>query len=301
MTSIAMRVVRFGLRLKGDKRTARSAEAVFAHAAKVQAKGPAQPPSSLYKDAYISSTEVDGVAYWTVAPRANVAARAKASIFYIHGSGYTAPMVSFHWQLVRDLLRRTGAVIHVPQYPMAPDHTIDDVLPTLVELYLRQDENLPRLLMGDSAGGALALAVAQQLAERQLPQPKRLILIAPWLDASLTNPKVAEVDKRDPMLGSVGLKAAAQAWSGSRSIDDPLVSPLHADYAQLAPVDIVVGTADLLHPDAEVLAETAKAKGWPVTVHTYDGGFHVFPALPWLPESKEALSLMADLIKRTPA
>src|SRR3712207_7795789 len=45
------------------------------------------------------------------------------------------------------------------------------------------------LFRSDSAGGGLALGLAQGLEEAGLPQPRRLVLIAPWLDLTLRDRK----------------------------------------------------------------------------------------------------------------
>jgi acetyl esterase/lipase len=42
-------------------------------------------------------------------------------------------------------------------------------------------------LAGDSAGGGLALGLAQTLLGTDSPQPRRLVLISPWLDLALSS------------------------------------------------------------------------------------------------------------------
>ena len=56
------------------------------------------------------------------------------------------------------------------------------------------------VLVGDSAGGGYALALAEALRDRGGPQPDRLVLIAPWVDLTGTAPGTLEAAERDPWL-----------------------------------------------------------------------------------------------------
>src|SRR3712207_7656426 len=56
-------------------------------------------------------------------------------------------------------------------------------------------------LAGDSAGGGLALGLAQTLRDQGLPQPRRLLLVSPWLDLTLGNPDLA-ADRKSTRLNS---------------------------------------------------------------------------------------------------
>jgi acetyl esterase/lipase len=77
------------------------------------------------------------------------------------------------------------------------------------------------LFAGDSAGGGLALAFAQSLATLDLPQPVKLVFFAPWLDITLANPAIPDVERHDPWLSSAGLGVAGRTWAGTTDLDDP--------------------------------------------------------------------------------
>lgn len=67
------------------------------------------------------------------------------------------------------------------------------------------------------------------------------------------------------------------------------------------PIDIINGTRDVLHPDALALGQRARENGWRITVHSFGGGFHVFPAAVFLPESRAALDLTERLLLDAPS
>jgi len=52
------------------------------------------------------------------------------------------------------------------------------------------------IMMGDSAGGGFALALAQKLKNESIDQPAQIILLSPWLDITLTNPDIKEIDRK---------------------------------------------------------------------------------------------------------
>ena len=147
---------------------------------------------------------------------------------YVHGGGYVHPLTPDYWRLVR-ALGRVPAEVVVPVYPLAPDATADDVLPRLLEL-VDDGRDLPTVLMGDSAGGALVLVLARLARDRGIPVAG-VVALSPWLDATLQvrEDEVQSLEVTDPMLAETGLRAAGRAWSGERSVEDPLISPVHLD------------------------------------------------------------------------
>jgi epsilon-lactone hydrolase len=151
-------------------------------------------------------------------------------------------------------------------------------------------------LMGDSAGGGMALAVAQQLRDRG-KQPTRILLIAPWLDVTMTDPRIADVAPHDRLLTVDGLVQCGRLYAGDLDPSDPLVSPINGSVAGLAPIEVFVGTHDMLYIDSLRLAEKAAAEGTQLRLTTKDGMQHVYPELPFLPEASEAQGLIADLVR----
>ncbi|HEV3395142.1 MAG TPA: alpha/beta hydrolase, partial [Xanthobacteraceae bacterium] len=87
-------------------------------------------------------------------------------VLYLHGGAYVLDIISAHWNMVARLVRYTGCLAVVPLYPLAPEHTWQDAFGLVVPLYESLVARLGRenvIVMGDSAGGGMALALAQQL------------------------------------------------------------------------------------------------------------------------------------------
>jgi monoterpene epsilon-lactone hydrolase len=157
----------------------------------------------------------------------------------------------------------------------------------MVERVLASGEDV--VLAGDSAGGGLALAVAETVRDHGGPQPSRLLLISPWVDLTTSTPETLEVTVGDPWLFIGKMRAYAEWWAGSP--DDtgrPEVSPALGDLAGLPPALMFFGTRDSLWPGGKLLAERAAEAGWPLTYVEEPGLIHVYPVLPFLPEARRA-------------
>ena len=95
---------------------------------------------------------------------------------------------------------------------------------------------------------------AAQQAEPQVREGMAgLLLVAPWIDLTMTNPAVDAVERTDPWLTRAGLHPIAQSWAGDLALDDPRVSPLFGDLTDLPPVEVWVGTRDITLPDCREL------------------------------------------------
>ena len=112
-----------------------------------------------------------------------------------------------------------------------------------------------------SGGGGLALAFALELRHQNLPQPERLILLSPWLDVGLSNPRIAEFDAIDPMLSATELRKVGRLWAGLAGGTGWQASPLQGEIKQLAAIELFTSTGDLLNPDAHVLQQKAADSG----------------------------------------
>lgn len=186
------------------------------------------------------------------------------TIFYLHGGSYLAELNESHWKFFQNIIQDTGVTIIVPDYPLAPQYHYTDVFAMIFPLYQEiiqkvEKENL--ILMGDSAGGGMALALLEKVGEESLEQPSQTIVISPWLDVTMENPKIEQVQPNDLMLSQDLLKLAGIAYAGSeKQVKNYLVSPIYGPLEKLENVTIYTGTNDILNPDVHKLVEMAQEK-----------------------------------------
>ena len=216
-------------------------------------------------------------------------ARPTRTVLYLHGGGFVAPIDPFHVRYAARLAAELDAEVLLPDYPLAPEHTWKDSHDALVELAESLLAERPTVIAGDSAGGGIAVAVAQTLRDRGGAQPTHLLLHAPWVDLTTSTPATRWYAKRDPWLRITKLEAYARWWAGSEDdLARPEVSPALADLAGLPPALLFCGTRDLLLPGCRLLARRAEEAGWHLTFVEEPGLIHVYPLLSVIPEARAA-------------
>ena len=182
-------------------------------------------------------------------------------ILYFHGGSYMAEATNNHWKFLEQIAKDTGATIILPDYPLAPKYTYKDVFNMVEPLYkeiIEQTGSENLIIMGDSAGGGLGLALEEKLGEQNIPMPAKTILISPWLDVRLNNPEIEKIEKLDTILNKESLRLAGIAYASNEGMENYLVNPIDGDLSKLQNVTILVGTYDILNPDVKLLQERAK-------------------------------------------
>ncbi|MBX2979163.1 MAG: alpha/beta hydrolase [Flavobacteriales bacterium] len=245
----------------------------------------------------VSVARQEGRRVWTVAPRGRAGSKV---VLYLHGGAYVRNINFFHWLLIGHLVRRTGATVVVPDYPLAPTASHREAHAFVQRTYadlLKQYTPEHIVVMGDSAGGGLALGLAQDLRGQGLPVPARLILIAPWLDVTVSDPVIEALVPLDHMLDVASIRRAGLAYAAGDDPRHPSVSPLFGALHGLPRITLFVGTHDLLLADARALVRQMEAEGHTMDLHEYPGMFHVWVAVTMVPEAKEALSRIAGMVQ----
>lgn len=257
-----------------------------------------EPPKKLYKKIKIKKGEMNGNVYYELQPRQ--AHASDKSIFYVHGGAYVYRISRLHWNFLAKLVDELNCTIILPLYPLAPEHTYQETLTFIRDLYLEKINSMKNpenmIIMGDSAGGGLALVLAQLLKEKQLEQPEQIILISPWLDLSLTNPEIAAIEKNDPFLVRQGLMEAGKMYAGTTDTKHPKVSPLYGNFHGLAVITIFMGTHDILAADARRFVAAAKEQGVSVNYMEAPKMVHIYPIYNF-PESRIALREIVERVK----
>ena len=219
-------------------------------------------------------------------------------IFYCHGGSYIHGFSRFHWRLIRKLMDRTGACVAAPAYRLAPHGTWADAFRLILPCYIRYAKAYPErklILMGDSAGGGLAAALALELDRLGERAPDELILLSPWMDVTINAEEVADFIPEDPWL-TVSHRVCGRSWAGDTDPRDPRVSPAYGPVERFRHVTIFAGTRDLLNPDSVKLFARLDPEGDNELI-VGEGMFHVYPLLP-IPEAEAALDRIAEKITR---
>lgn len=261
-----------------------------------KSKKPYHIPKVIAFENHVSHSITEGMRVYKISARRHATEKI---ILYLHGGAYVAQPEIFHWTFVDKIASNTGATVIVPIYPKAPDHTYTEAFSKVLNVYKKlAAKAAPKdlVIMGDSAGGGFALALAQVLAKKRLPQPGNIILISPWLDVSMTNPVIPLYEDNDKMLSVYGLKRFGLAWVGGADVKNPMVSPVYGELGGLGKITLFIGTHEVLLPDCRKLRDRAAEAGIEMNYYETAHLGHVFPLYPALPEADWAIDIMTEVI-----
>ena len=132
-------------------------------------------------------------------------------------------------------------------------------------------------MLGDSAGGNLALAVTVAARDRHLPRPARVAIISPFADLTFSGPSIDQRRDRDPYVTRALLESMATDYLGESDPADPRCSAVFADFDGLPPLLIQVGENEILYDDATQIHHHALAAGVDVTFESWQHAMHVWP------------------------
>lgn len=276
-------------------------KAVFSDASALRESAESQQPeSALMPDAVrerfdVTDRTVHGHRCYTLRPYHPKNPR---HVLYLHGGAYVHQIEQAHWRFITRLIDTASCTVTVPLYPLAPTYRHTDTLPMVTRAFeetvaTEAPEN--QVVAGDSAGGALSLYLAQRLRSQDRPQPHRIVLISPWLDAQVDDPEIPELDPHDPFLSPVGLREAIRLYAGDLDPRDPRISPLYGELSGLGRITLFIGTRDILLVDARRFRRLAAEHGLSLDYVEYPGMFHGW-ILQSIPEADSATEHLVSLL-----
>lgn len=230
----------------------------------------AKPTKSLKKIANIEKYKIGKNILYKIMPKENI--KSDFNILYFHGGAYSGALTKEHWDFAERIFKDTGANILIPDYPLIPKHTYKDVFDMADKVYEKYIDNENFVILGDSAGGGIGLALAQKLGIENKKMPSKIVLISPWLDITMKNEEIDQVQRYDKCLNKVALKVAGDLYCGKTSPDNYLVSPINGQADKIENIFIFTGTYDILNPDVAVFKE--KIKGKKLFIYEKDGAPH---------------------------
>ena len=251
-------------------------------------------------------TEVEGVpAEWHMAPGGDSGLR----LLYLHGGGWMAGSLSSHRALVSSLTAAIGGVGLALDYRLAPEHSFPAGLDDCVAAYRWLCDNGPdgpsparaTVIAGDSAGGNLTLASLIVLRDTGGRRPEAAVALSPVTTFGDDGESRASRRDLDPIIsGAAGMGGLAKLYlQGGAEPTDPRAAPIEDSFADLPPILIETGDAEILLSDSVDYAARARAAGADVTLTVTDHMPHIFPIFAgFLPEADEAMTRMAAFITR---
>lgn len=232
------------------------------------------------------------------------------AIVHLHGGGWILGSKNTHAHMADVIASQTGsAVVFVnyspspeAQYPIAAEEGYA-VLKYLAEHGQELNIDPKHLsLLGDSAGGNLAIATTLLAIERKGPKVDALLLYYPVTSSDLNTPSYTQYS------GGPWLTKAAMEWfwnayePDTAKRKDPLLSPLNATLEQLKAFPrtlVITAENDVLRDEGEQFAKKLFEAGVDASAVRILGTIHDFVMLNPLADTnptKQALNLGSKFI-----
>lgn len=225
-------------------------------------------------------------------------------VVYFHGGGYVFPAVPPHFSLCMRLVQELGCKVTLPMYPLLPSASFRDILVSGMNSYeaIRERCSDDRIvLMGDSAGGSLSIAISQSCIEKGCPQPDFVVAFSPFVDLMGATAREEGFEIDDPLLDWYGSTEIAKLLTAGTEDDvygfppDPFFGPLE----DLAPMMVISGTYEELYPGIRAFVAKLEDAGSNVEFCIGEGLHHAFLLNQGdgIPEVEEVMALVMERLR----
>ena len=246
------------------------------------------------------AVDADGVKADRVSTRASEPSH---HILFLHGGGFIIGSPALYRHFTWRIASATRACVLSVDYRLAPEHPFPAALDDAVAAYhwLLNDGADPRRIavMGDSAGGGLALSLMLRLRDEGSPLPAAAVALSPWTDLALTGTSLRRNAAADPMVSPDQARHFVDYYLAGADPRTPYASPLYGEPAGLPPTIIQVGSDEVLRDDAVRMADRMRAAGcridleiWPRMPHVW----HLFA--PVMPEARRAIERIGAFVTK---
>jgi len=248
-------------------------------------------------DAVVEDVEFGGVpARWICASGADP----KNRILYLHGGGYIAGGRKSHSAIAGWLSKETKCCVLLPEYRLAPEFRFPAALEDSVisfrwmQLYGPNGEGEAEhsFVVGDSAGGGLAVSLCLALRAAGDALPGAGVSICPWVNL---DPETSRTQGSVSLLNEVAEHYTGPFFQKTNSY----ISPVLGDLSGFPPWLVQVGTNDSVYRDGLGLVETMLHSGSACSLEIWPDMPHVWHKYaPKAPEACAALESIGRYLNR---
>jgi monoterpene epsilon-lactone hydrolase len=228
--------------------------------------------------------------------------RVPGLLLYLHGGAFCLGSIDGYRESAYGLAQNLRRELWLPEYRLGPEHIFPAALDDALVAYrqaLKHFSAREITLIGDSAGGGLALKLLERLRKLGNEAPGRAVALSPWTDLSQSGETYRSRRHRDIFLSKESLDHYAKMVLGANTEAAREASALFGEGPGPTPILILCGDDEVLlddtlryqkqflknHPNSRVVV----AEGMP---HVYSLFF------PFLKESKAAIQEIENFIRQ---
>ncbi|NJN25795.1 MAG: alpha/beta hydrolase [Cyclobacteriaceae bacterium] len=222
------------------------------------------------------------------------------ALLYLHGGGYVIGSPHTHRALAGKIAKGIAASCLLIDYRKAPENpypaALEDAFTAYKHLLDRGHHAKEIVLVGDSAGGGLAIALQYELKDWHMALPLCSALMSPYLDLTAKGKSVKKNAKNDRFLDVFEMRRWAGMYAGDHNFEDPLISPLFGDPTGLPPILVQASKSEVLYDDSARFVRKAKKAGVSTAFQTWEGLVHWWHMFGTMPEAKDAVNKVVEYL-----
>lgn len=220
-----------------------------------------------------------------------------------HGGGFAFGSALTHRAFASALVHALQCQVWIPDYRLAPEHPfptpLEDVMAVTAALAASGDNVW---LMGDSAGGNLALSTALELTRKSPNAITGVGLFSPWLDLRPQSESNQLAHTATSPFERLDMVEYAAHYLHGQSAEHPLADPLSGDLKSLQHVYIEASEAEYLYPDALRAHREMTAAGVQMAWRKEKRALHGWQLFPdVLPEARRSISAFCEFVESVEA
>jgi len=228
-------------------------------------------------------------------------------VVYYHGGGWVIADKTVYDGGARAISKLAQAVVISVDYRQGPEHKFpaahDDAYATykwaMANTASFNGDAKRIALVGESAGGGLAVATATMARDNKVPMPLAIVSVYPIAGSDTTTPSYVENAAAKPLNRPMMSWFFKNYLNGDKDRTDPRINLVAANLSGLPPTTIINAEIDPLRSEGEMLAEKLRAAGVTTAQKTYAGVTHEFFGMgAVVPLAMEAEQQAADALKR---
>ncbi|WOB79974.1 alpha/beta hydrolase [Brevundimonas nasdae] len=229
-------------------------------------------------------------------------------VVYFHGGGFVIADLDVYDGGPRGVSKMADVIVISVHYRQAPEHHFPAAHDDALAAYRWVLENAQTFrgdpqkvaVMGESAGGNLAIGVSMMARDAGLAAPKHQVLVYPVAGVDMDNESYVENADAKPLNRPMMKWFVKHIFANEADAQDPRINIVEkANLSGLPSTTVICAEIDPLRTEGELLAEKLEQAGVDVRHKTFNGSTHEFFGMAAVvPDAAAAQTFAAHELKR---
>lgn len=228
-------------------------------------------------------------------------------VVYYHGGGFVIADLDVYDGGPRGVSKMADVIVVSCHYRQAPENKFPAAHEDAVAAYKWVVDNAQTFngdpqkiaVMGESAGGNLAINVAIAARDEGFQAPLHQVLVYPLVGNDLTTESYVENEHARPLNKAIMEWFVENTFASADETADLRINVVEADLIGLPGATVICAEIDPLRSEGELLAERLQQCGVDVRQKTFNGSTHEFFGMAQvLPDAAAAQTFAAHELKR---